>query len=420
MSQRPVHRCYFCGQPIPAGGGFCVACGRRQGAQAVAAAPPAANRGLVIALLAFGGLAIFSCMVICVGLLLIASVPNPVALAFATVAAIIPAVTYSLLVLLLDRFESEPWYTLLGAFLWGAIVAVIFTVVFGLVASGVVFVTWGEEAANLFGLVVGAPVFEESTKGAALLVLLLAFRHELDNMLDGIIYGALVGLGFAMTENILYFGSFFIEGGLAGLLVGFFIRAGIGGFSHAIFTACTGAGIGWARSQYGRGGWRFVAPFAGLGLAMGLHAAWNGSAAIASYMEISAGGVLILLGVLFFGLVVPPVVAVLVIAFLSWRKQLAILRVQLEEEVHEGTISPDEYVMLTDPGLRRRAHWNALFSRGVRAWLRQHRFSRLTSQLALQRHHAAQGEAEPSGFRKRSDAELRAAIAMARTELQSA
>lgn len=374
----------------------------------------------MLALLGFGGGSAFGCMVLCVGLLLIVSVPNPIALALATIAAIVPAVTYSLLVLLLDRFESEPWYTLLGAFLWGAVVAVVLSVIFQLITGSVIFVAWGEETANLFGLVIGAPLFEESTKGAALLVLLLAFRHEVDNMLDGIIYGALVGLGFAMTENILYFGSFFLEGGVAGLVVGFFIRAGIGGFSHALFTACTGAGIGWARSQYGRGNWRFVAPFAGLALAMLLHGAWNGSAAIATYMEIGAGGALVLLGFLFFGLVIPPFITVLVIAYFSWRRQLAILRTQLEEEVRQGTILQDEYAMLTNPGRRRRAHWNMLLSRGIRGWHRQHRFSRLTSQLAFQRHHASQGETRPSGFRSRSDAELRAAIAEARAELLSA
>lgn len=420
LSESQDRRCYFCGQPIRAGAEFCSSCGRRQGSQTVAVAARSTNRGLLLALAIFGGLVVFGCMALCVGFLLVASVPNPVALTLATIAAIVPAVIYSLMVLLLDRFESEPWYTLIGAFLWGAVVAVVFTVIFGLIAGSFVLVTWGEEAANLFGLVIGAPVFEETAKGAALLVLLLAFRHEFDNMLDGIIYGALVGLGFAMTENILYFGSFYLEGGPAGLIIGFFIRAGIGGFSHALFTACTGAGIGWARSRYGRGGWRFVAPFAGLAMAMILHAAWNGSAAIASYMEIGAGGALVLLAVLFFGLVVPPFIAVLVIAFMSWRRQLAILRTQLEEEVRQGTITPNEYVMLTNPGQRRRTHWNALFSRGLRSWIRQHRFSRLTSQLAFQRYHAEQGETEPSGLGKRSDAELRAAIAEARTQLQAA
>ena len=418
LNESASFNCDVCNAPLRGDAIYCVNCGRRQRSpQERAAAPNAPHRAPIIAITGFAGLSVFGCLVLCVGLLLVASIPDPVALGLATVAAIVPAVVYSMIVLLLDRFESEPWYTLIGAFLWGAVVAVVFSVILSLVTGSFVFIAWGAEAADLFGLVIGAPVFEESTKGAALLVLLLAFRHELDNMLDGIIYGALVGLGFAMTENILYFGSFFLEGGLAGLIFGFFIRAGIGGFAHALFTACTGAGIGWARSQYGQGGWRFIAPFAGLGLAMLLHGSWNGSSAIAAYFQVGAGGALLMLAFLFFGIVVPASLTFLTIAFFSWRRQLAMLRTELAEELRLGTIRDDEYTMLTDPGLRRRAHWNALFTSGLRSWVRQHRFSRLTSQLAFQRHHAAQGEAEPSGFGKQSDADLRDAIADARTRL---
>jgi RsiW-degrading membrane proteinase PrsW (M82 family) len=365
----------------------------------------------------FAGTLVFGCLAACVALLLIASVPNPIALAVATIAAIVPAIFYSSLVLLLDRFESEPWYTLLGSFLWGAVVAIFFSVLLELLSGSFVLVAYGEEAANVFLPVVAAPVFEELTKGAALLVLLLAFRHELDNVLDGLIYGALVGLGFAMTENILYFGSFLLDGGFASLLVGFFIRAGLGGFAHALFTGATGAAIGWARSRYGQGSLRFIAPVGGLAVAMLLHAAWNGSAVLADYFEIGAGGALLLLAFLFFGLVVPPLLVALAIAYVSWQQQLEILRTQLASEVAAGTITPEEYEMLTNPGLRRRTHWRALMASGPRGWLKQHRFTRLTSRLAIQKHHETRGEAEPSGFRKRSNTELRAEIGLARAGL---
>ena len=53
-------------------------------------------------------------------------------------------------------------------------------------------------------LAVVAPVTEEATKGAFLLLLLWWRRHELDGVLDGIVYAGMVGIGFAFTENILY------------------------------------------------------------------------------------------------------------------------------------------------------------------------------------------------------------------------
>src|SRR5665811_423001 len=49
-----------------------------------------------------------------------------------------------------------------------------------------------------------APITEEGAKGLFVLLLLWARRHELDGILDGIVYAGMVGVGFAFTENILY------------------------------------------------------------------------------------------------------------------------------------------------------------------------------------------------------------------------
>ncbi len=42
-------------------------------------------------------------------------------------------------------------------------------------------------------------------KGLALVALFYLARQEFDGPLDGIVYGALIGFGFSMTENLLYF-----------------------------------------------------------------------------------------------------------------------------------------------------------------------------------------------------------------------
>jgi RsiW-degrading membrane proteinase PrsW (M82 family) len=39
-----------------------------------------------------------------------------------------------------------------------------------------------------------------------LVVLFLWKKDEFDGIIDGIVYAGMVGLGFAMTENILYYG----------------------------------------------------------------------------------------------------------------------------------------------------------------------------------------------------------------------
>jgi RsiW-degrading membrane proteinase PrsW (M82 family) len=356
-------------------------------------------------------------LVLCTILLLVLSVPNPVALGVATVAAIIPAVFYSLLVIYLDRYEAEPWYTLLGAFLWGAVVAVVFSVIAQLVAGGIVHSAYGAGASEFFGLVIGAPVSEELTKGAALLVLLLLFRHEFDNTLDGIVYGALVGLGFAMTENILYFGTTYQAEGPVGFGFLFVLRAVLGGFAHALYTATTGAAIGWARAQYGRGFRRVLVPLGGITLAILLHALWNGSIyAFSTWFgdDASAWTVLLIIfgGPIFF--ILPGVVTAVVIAVIVNRRVLRILKEQLGAEVPAGVISPEEYAALTDARLRRTTSWRVLREGGVRRWLAWRRFNRLAADLAFQKYHASRGELGRRGLRSYSDTALRHRIIAAR------
>lgn len=409
--------CPGCGERNANDARFCVTCGiplpRNSTVSSASQGPPenqlqTALTYLLIAVI--GG--VLGCMALVMGVMIAIVVPDPVGLGLVVALAVAPAVVYSLLVVALDRFDHEPWYTMLAAFLWGAIVATFFSLILNSFTGFLVFAASDAFTASVVLPVVVAPLVEETTKGLAVLILLLTVRHELDSVLDGMIYGALVGLGFAMTENALYFASFYADGGVAGLLAGFFLRAGFGGFTHAIFTAVVGASIGWARRRYGRGSARFVVPAAGLLLAMTLHAIWNGVAVAGSLL----GGAVALFGI--FGLALfltlPAIVAALVIAVTQWNRHLMILRHQLAGEVTTGTLTDDEFRMLTTPHLRRQAAWNALTTRGIRFWWRLRGFMRLASRLAFQKQHAMYGESQPSGFRKRTNDELRDALAQTR------
>jgi len=59
---------------------------------------------------------------------------------------------------------------------------------------------------RIFGAVISAPIVEESAKAFILFVLFFWKKDEFDGIVDGIVYAGMVGLGFAMTENILYYG----------------------------------------------------------------------------------------------------------------------------------------------------------------------------------------------------------------------
>jgi hypothetical protein len=62
---------------------------------------------------------------------------------------------------------------------------------------------------------------------------------------DGFVYGAMVGLGFAVVENVFYFVGQF-GGQPAGVLGGFFVRVLASGlYGHVLYTGLTGMGIAW-------------------------------------------------------------------------------------------------------------------------------------------------------------------------------
>ena len=96
-----------------------------------------------------------------------------------------------------------------------------------------------------------APWVEEAAKGAAVLLVLLFRRREFDGVVDGIVLAGLSGLGFAFTENVLYFGRAFLAGQEQSLTTGFFavgftfvLRGVLSPFAHPLFTAMTGIGLG--------------------------------------------------------------------------------------------------------------------------------------------------------------------------------
>jgi RsiW-degrading membrane proteinase PrsW (M82 family) len=111
----------------------------------------------------------------------------------------------------------------------------------------------GREWTLLLGAPVIAPIGEETAKGAALVLIAPRLGHEFDNAVGGVVYGGLVGLGFAMTENVLYFGLAFLDRGLPGVGLVFLIRVVAGGFAHSMFTGMTGAGLGLARERRDKG-----------------------------------------------------------------------------------------------------------------------------------------------------------------------
>jgi hypothetical protein len=175
--------------------------------------------------------------------------------------------------------------------------------------------------------VVSAPLVEELAKGAALVIFYFWKRDEFDNVLDGIIYAAMTGLGFAMTENILYYGKSFAMGGLGASIFTFILRGVVSPFAHPLFTSMTGIGLGLAQLARRGSPVKFFAPVAGILLAMFLHCLWNLSA--------SFGAVFFVAYVL---IMVPAFLGIVVLVFVSLHKERKIIREYLTTELESGLL----------------------------------------------------------------------------------
>src|SRR5207342_2496542 len=119
-------------------------------------------------------------------------------------------------------------------------------------------------------------------------------------VLDGMVYAAMVGLGFAMTENVLYYSHAAVHGGVP-LAATFFMRGVLAPFTHPVFTCMTGIGLAIAATTP-RHWLRVAAPAAGLLAAILLHSLWNTSATVEDGAAF-VGVYFLLMVPLFFGLV---------------------------------------------------------------------------------------------------------------------
>ncbi len=285
------------------------------------------------------------------------------------VMAVLPVPLYVAFALWVDRFEPEPPWLLVLAFIWGAAIAVFFSLLFNILHEGLVSALAGEASASTLTAILAAPFIEELTKGAALLLLFLWKRDQFDNVTDGIVYASMVGLGFAMTENIQYYGEAAMTQDGPGIV--FILRGILGPFSHPLFTSMTGIGLGIAR-ETSRTSTRWLAPLIGLGSAMLLHSVWNLSA--------SQGAVFF---AAYFVVMVPAFFAVIVVAIFSLRREARMMRKHLESVVAEGLLSGDDLLILTSVTRRCGASASALFTRGFAFWRARRRFHALATELAF-------------------------------------
>ena len=291
-------------------------------------------------------------------------------------ACLLPTAAYVIGIYWVDRYEKEPIWLLSATFFWGAVPSIIVAIILNELFSLPFTFLVDEALFDMASAAIVAPIVEETVKGMALLGIVFYRRRDIDSPLDGIIYGAMVGLGFAMVENYFYFSSEFDAGGFEALGINVFFRAFVFGLNHALFSAAFGLSVALARLNKSDL-MRVVAPIIGWGVAVTLHALHNATVGLGNALCFIAlfsdwGGVF------------------LTFLIVGWalRQEQKWLTEYLKEEVLFGTLTYRQYELAGDLKVRR-AYMADLTAQWQFGRLRRtRRFLDLCAKLASQKHHA--------------------------------
>jgi len=178
---------------------------------------------------------------------------NTIEILILFIMAFLPPIIFAIWIRNTERYNRERWIPIILCFIWGATIAIIAALILEIILQIPLYLSFRNfSTIGLLTAVVIAPFAEELTKPLGLR--LKRVDRELDELEDGLIYGAVAGLGFSATENLLYGFSFLIRGeSLDGYSLGSFLfvfilfmclRSFGGCLLHAAASAWTGYGIG--------------------------------------------------------------------------------------------------------------------------------------------------------------------------------
>jgi len=256
---------------------------------------------------------------------------NPFGTAIGFTLASVATTLVLLAYLWLDRYEPEPPRLLVLAFLWGASVAVVVSVIlevwFGSLLGE------GAETTGFGTIAIGAPIIEEAAKGLFLLLMMTGWRRsELNTLTDCLVYAGITAAGFAWLENIFYIS----DGGSLGESLGVAaLRLIMGPFAHPLFTTMTGIGVYFAlqrKNPLAKAGFILL----GYAAAVLMHALWNGS----SLVSVEAYFLVYLFWM------VPVFGLAIALAVGSRRREQRIVAAKLPAMIAGGLVMPNEATWL--------------------------------------------------------------------------
>ena len=277
---------------------------------------------------------------------------------FSVVLLAIYVIPVLLAIYILDPFEREPPSLIAAAFLWGGVVAIGLAVVTNTSLLQALAKLAGPAFAQSWGAALVAPPVEETFKYLGVVTMFLIARSEMDDLFDGFVYGAVVGLGFAAVENVQYFiQSIGRSGGadeLGPVIQMFFVRAIlIGAYMHAMWTGLSGVGFAYYVTQRDQPRQKRLLVAAGLFLlAIAAHLLWNSP--LLNNLLTDFGGIFV------FGLIkgLPFLAFLIVLVYLAQRRERRWFATITASDVGTDVLSPTELADLGSVRSRRRRFWS--------------------------------------------------------------
>jgi RsiW-degrading membrane proteinase PrsW (M82 family) len=353
------------------------------------------------------------CLVAIVALAVVVAQRGPAPGLVGLLLALLPIPLLVALILYLDRLEPEPRALLAAIFGAGAGIAVI-TVLLGR-ALHTAWITTPELAPHAsvttlvpVGPAIGGALVAETLNGLVLLALLASRRTEIDGIEDGVVYGSMVGLGFALVANVYAYAVAW-NAGVGAVAEEFAGRGIFGPVFQALFTSLIGLGVAYAAARPRAVG-REAAILAGWIGAVALDTLWNHSAGERGTSLVVTYAVLLV------------ALAVVVVAVVADRRRVVGLIVSfLPDFEHPEVVTADDIRMLANLRLRRLGrHW-ARLNLGLDGRRAMAQYQLAATELAMACRRKSLGQTDEDAYVRHRDDSLtlmRAAAAIVRDQEQ--
>jgi RsiW-degrading membrane proteinase PrsW (M82 family) len=318
----------------------------------------------------------------------------PAATTTAVVLFLLYAVPFWLFVAALDYLEREPPLLQVTAMAWGGLVATTISIPGVAAVHDLVAKLASPAYAAHWGSAIAGPTVEELAKALGVVAIVLVARAQVNSVLDGVVYGALVGLGFQVVEDIAYAVNAVAMAGrgdfVAPVVATFLLRGFLAGlWSHTLFAALAGAGIGYLVVRTDRSALSRLAA-AGLALAGAwtCHFLWNSPLLADGF---GGGGPGLFAGLVLKG--APPMLMILLLVRAARHREADYYTARLAALNDPRVATPAELRALGQGHLRVEARRYAFARAGVRGRRAVRRLQRAQARLAVD---LSRGE---SGFR---------------------